>query len=283
MKGKEEKEGGARLGAGGGSPEKSPSAQELKEQGNRLFVGRKYPEAAACYGRAITRNPLVAVYYTNRALCYLKMQQHEQALADCRRALELDGQSVKAHFFLGQCQLEMESYDEAIANLQRAYNLAKEQRLNFGDDIPSALRIAKKKRWNSIEERRIHQENELHAYLTRLIVAERERELEECQRNHGGDEDDGHIRAQQACIEAKHVRAPRPACGTSTWQTWTSSSPRWTRRERSETSPTTCVARSALSSCGSRASRPVASPTTARTSRSTCSAWVTLTLSPGAL
>lgn len=56
-----------------------------------------------------------------------------------------------------------------------AYNLAKEQRLNFGDDIPSALRIAKKKRWNSIEERRIHQENELHSYLTRLIVAERER------------------------------------------------------------------------------------------------------------
>lgn len=205
MKGKEEKEGGARLGTGGGgSPDKSPSAQELKEQGNRLFVGRKYPEAAACYGRAITRNPLVAVYYTNRALCYLKMQHPEQALADCRRALELDGQSVKAHFFLGQCQLEMESYDEAIANLQRAYSLAKEQRLNFGDDIPSALRIAKKKRWNSIEERRIHQESELHSYLTRLIAAERERELEECQRNHEGHEDDGHIRAQQACIEAKH-------------------------------------------------------------------------------
>ncbi|XP_008854354.1 E3 ubiquitin-protein ligase CHIP isoform X3 [Nannospalax galili] len=214
MKGKEEKEGGPRLGAGGGSPDKSPSAQELKEQGNRLFVGRKYPEAAACYGRAITRNPLVAVYYTNRALCYLKMQQPEQALADCRRALELDAQSVKAHFFLGQCQLEMESYDEAIANLQRAYGLAKEQRLNFGDDIPSALRIAKKKRWNSIEERRIHQESELHSYLTRLIAAERERELEECQRNHEGDEDDGHVRAQQACIEAKHKRdIPDYLCG----------------------------------------------------------------------
>lgn len=56
-----------------------------------------------------------------------------------------------------------------------AYNLAKEQRLNFGDDIPSALRIAKKKRWNSIEEKRISQENELHAYLTKLILAEKER------------------------------------------------------------------------------------------------------------
>lgn len=57
MKGKEEKESSARLGAAGGSPEKSPSAQELKEQGNRLFVGRKYPEAAACYGRAIVSTP----------------------------------------------------------------------------------------------------------------------------------------------------------------------------------------------------------------------------------
>uniref|UniRef100_A0A8B9CZ68 RING-type E3 ubiquitin transferase n=1 Tax=Anser brachyrhynchus TaxID=132585 RepID=A0A8B9CZ68_9AVES len=56
-----------------------------------------------------------------------------------------------------------------------SYNLAKEQRLNFGDDIPSALRIAKKKRWNSIEEKRINQENELHSYLTKLIMAEKER------------------------------------------------------------------------------------------------------------
>ncbi|KAM3826745.1 E3 ubiquitin-protein ligase CHIP isoform 1-T1 [Vipera latastei] len=221
MKGKEEKEkeGGAGLpggggvcgeaggGGGGGSPEKTRSAQEYKEQGNRLFVSRKYPEAAACYGRAINRNPLVAVYYTNRALCYLKMQQHDKALSDCKHALELDGQSVKAHFFLGQCQLEMENYDEAIANLQRAHNLAKEQRLNFGDDIPSALRIAKKKRWNNIEEKRINQENELHAYLTKLIMAEKERELDECQRAQEQENmDENRSRAQLANIKAKHEK-----------------------------------------------------------------------------
>ncbi|XP_008312395.1 E3 ubiquitin-protein ligase CHIP [Cynoglossus semilaevis] len=158
-----------------GSPEKSSTAQELKEQGNRLFLCRKYQEAATCYSKAINRNPSVAVYYTNRALCHVKLQQHDKALADCKHALELDSQSVKAHFFLGQCHLELENYDEAIGNLQKAYNLAKEQRLNFGDDIPSALRIAKKKRWNSIEEKRINQENELHAYLTKLILAEKKR------------------------------------------------------------------------------------------------------------
>uniref|UniRef100_A0A8K9WV64 RING-type E3 ubiquitin transferase n=1 Tax=Oncorhynchus mykiss TaxID=8022 RepID=A0A8K9WV64_ONCMY len=125
------------------SPEKSSTAQELKEQGNRLFLCRKYQEAATCYSKTINRNPSVAVYYTNRTL----------SLADCKHALELDPHSVKAHFFLCQCHLELENYNEAIGNLQRAYNLAKEQRLNFGDDIPSALRVAKKKRWNSIEEK----------------------------------------------------------------------------------------------------------------------------------
>ncbi|XP_060696455.1 E3 ubiquitin-protein ligase CHIP isoform X2 [Hemiscyllium ocellatum] len=133
------------------------------------------------------------------------MQQFDKAVADCKHALELDSQSVKAHFFLGQCQLEMENYDEAIGNLQRAYNLAKEQRLNFGDDIPSALRMAKKKRWNSIEDKRIQQENDLHDYLTKLILSEKEREVEQCKRKHYEENvDDSRTRMEIAKIEARH-------------------------------------------------------------------------------
>lgn len=66
-----------------------------------------------------THSPSVPAYYTNRALCYVKLQQYDKALSDCRHALELDSQSVKAHFFMGQCHLEMENYDEAIGNLQK--------------------------------------------------------------------------------------------------------------------------------------------------------------------
>lgn len=36
--------------------------------------------------------------------------------------------------------------------------------------------MAKKKRWNSMEERRINQESELHAYLTRLILDQKKRQ-----------------------------------------------------------------------------------------------------------
>lgn len=70
-----------------------------------------------------SHSPSIPAYYTNRALCYVKLQQYDKALADCRQALELDSQSVKAHFFMGQCHLEMENYDEAIGNLQKGRDL----------------------------------------------------------------------------------------------------------------------------------------------------------------
>lgn len=86
--------------------------------------------------------------------------------------------------------MELEAFDEAIKHLQRgkwhasqhtrpatnqvffifsAQDLGKEQKLNFGDDIASQLRLARKKRWNLLEEKRIQQEIELQSYLNRLI------------------------------------------------------------------------------------------------------------------
>ncbi|XP_042201889.1 E3 ubiquitin-protein ligase CHIP-like [Callorhinchus milii] len=181
------------------------TAHELKEQGNRLFGNRKYDDAIQCYTKAITRNSLVAAYYTNRALCFVKLQQWEKAVSDCKHALELDSQSVKGHFFMGQSQLELENYDEAIANLQLAYSLAKEQRLNFGDDIASALRMAKKRRWSSLEEKRIQQEIELQAYLNRLITEQKEREIEAYKEKIKNEKEEQLTSDDIENIEGKHV------------------------------------------------------------------------------
>lgn len=56
-----------------------------------------------------------------------------------------------------------------------AHDLAKEQKLNFGDEVTGALRLAKKRRWNLIEEKRIQQEIALQSYLNKLVSEERER------------------------------------------------------------------------------------------------------------
>ncbi|XP_060521879.1 E3 ubiquitin-protein ligase CHIP [Cylas formicarius] len=152
--------------------------KELKEQGNRLYNFKKYEEAIGCYSKAIIKNPDVAHYFTNRALCYLKLLRWEQACTDCKRALDMDPNLVKGHIFLGQALLELECYDESIKHLQRAVDLAKEQKLNFGDDIAAQLRSARKKRFSMQEEKRIAQEIELQTYLNGLIEDDRHRKIE---------------------------------------------------------------------------------------------------------
>lgn len=142
---------------------------ELKDQGNRMFLARKYDDAINCYTKAIIKNPSNATYFTNRALCYLKLKKWDQSGQDCRRALDMDQNLVKGHFFLGQSLMELELYDEAIKHLQRAHDVAKEQKRNFGDDIAVQLRLARKKRFQIQEEKRICQEIELQSYLNRLI------------------------------------------------------------------------------------------------------------------
>ena len=75
--------------------------------------------------------------------------------------------------------MEKDNVDEAIKHLQRANDLAREQKLNFGDDITIQLRIARKKRWNVQEEKRIQQEIELQTYLNRLILDDRDRKIDD--------------------------------------------------------------------------------------------------------
>jgi hypothetical protein len=75
--------------------------------------------------------------------------------------------------------LEKDCLDDAIKHLHRANDLAKEQKLNFGDDIAVQLRMARKKRWNIQEEKRIHQEIELQTYLNKLIIEDKERKADE--------------------------------------------------------------------------------------------------------
>lgn len=69
-------------------------------------------------------NPGIATYYTNRALCYLKLKQWDLAGQDCRRALETNPNLIKGHFFLGQALLELQLYDEAIASLMKGTYLS---------------------------------------------------------------------------------------------------------------------------------------------------------------
>ena len=172
------------------------SDKELKEQGNRLFNLHKYEDAAYCYTKAIIKNPSQALYFTNRALCNLKLKRWESSCQDCRRALDIDPCLVKGHFFLGLALLEMELFGEAVKHLQRAVDLAKEQKLNYGDDMTSILRQARKRLFQLREEQRIAQDIELQSYLNQLIVEDAERSLAALKEQETAKETNGKIEGE---------------------------------------------------------------------------------------
>ncbi|XP_062614660.1 E3 ubiquitin-protein ligase CHIP-like [Saccostrea cucullata] len=169
------------------------SAIDFKNQGNKYYASRNYEAAVNCYSKAIIKSPNTPTFFTNRALCYLKLKNWDQTVQDCRRALDLDRTIVKGHFFMGQALVELTFYDEAISSLKRANDLAKEQKMNFGDDITSALRNAKKKKWNMLEEKRIQQEIELQSYINTLIREDTDRLKNEVKKTANEDDDADNI------------------------------------------------------------------------------------------
>lgn len=85
-------------------------------------------------------------------------------LCACRRALEIDTNNLKAFFFAGQCHLALGQYDEAVAKLTTAHTLAVENHRYFGDEITSAIRLAKRKRFEQLDEMRRQQEIDLQVF-----------------------------------------------------------------------------------------------------------------------
>ena len=149
------------------------NSNKFKEEGNKQFIKGNYKEAIELYSKAIEKSTNTAIFYTNRALCYMKIAQWNICIEDCKRAIDCDCRSVKAYFYMGQSLLELSNYDEAIIYLKKSFDLSKEMNENYGDEISRQIRIAKRKRWNSIEEKRIEQEIELQSYLNRLMLEDK--------------------------------------------------------------------------------------------------------------
>ncbi|XP_013104965.1 RNA polymerase II-associated protein 3 [Stomoxys calcitrans] len=73
-------------------------ANEIKDRGNNFVKLGKYMEAIEQYTAAIEHYPEDAIYYTNRALCFLKLERYDECIEDCDRATELDNLAVKAYY-----------------------------------------------------------------------------------------------------------------------------------------------------------------------------------------
>ncbi|KAM7264154.1 hypothetical protein ACFE04_001837 [Oxalis oulophora] len=100
-------------------------AELLKKDGNLYFSKERFAAAIDAYTEAITLCPDVAVYWTNRALCHRKRNDWHKVEQDCRKAIDLDNNSVKAHYMLGLALLQKQQYALGVKALDKALDLGR--------------------------------------------------------------------------------------------------------------------------------------------------------------
>lgn len=100
-------------------------AEQLRKYGNLYFKKDRFGAAIDAYTEAITLCPNVPVYWTNRALCHRRRNDWTKVEEDCRKALQLDHHSVKAHYMLGLALLQKHQYPEGVKELEKALDLGR--------------------------------------------------------------------------------------------------------------------------------------------------------------
>jgi tetratricopeptide (TPR) repeat protein len=93
----------------------------LEPKGNEQYKMKLWEEAADFYTLAIDYCPAAlaeerAVYYGNRAACFLQLQDYEQVISDCGQALEAQAGYMKALMRRAQAYEKQEKYDLALAD-----------------------------------------------------------------------------------------------------------------------------------------------------------------------
>lgn len=107
------------------SPTAAKQAEQLRLDGNTYFKKGRFAAAIDAYTEAITLCPNVPIYWTNRALGHRKRNNWTRVEEDCRRAIQLDSNSVKAHYMLGLALLQREEYAEGVKELEKALDLGR--------------------------------------------------------------------------------------------------------------------------------------------------------------
>ena len=69
--------------------------EDHKLEGNKHFKALEFAKSIRCYTKAISLNKSNPVYFSNRALCYLKLGLFEKALQDAETTVQLDPNTYK--------------------------------------------------------------------------------------------------------------------------------------------------------------------------------------------
>jgi serine/threonine-protein phosphatase 5 len=99
------------------------TAEESKVSGNDHFAAAHYPQAAEAYSLAIEKNPESAVYFSNRAATFLKMEQFGLAMQDAKAGIAINPKYIKAYYRLASSYMALGKFKQALKIFKRVVKL----------------------------------------------------------------------------------------------------------------------------------------------------------------
>merc|ERR1712193_39738 len=97
-------------------------ANKLKSEGNQLMKDKKFKEAIERYSEAINVQES-AIYYCNRAAAYTSLENYEEALQDCKKAISFEPDYSKAYSRMGLIYSKINLYAESENCYEKALKL----------------------------------------------------------------------------------------------------------------------------------------------------------------
>jgi stress-induced-phosphoprotein 1 len=100
---------------------------EQKEQANSLFKEGKYEQAIKIYSDILESESDNTTILSNRSLCYIKMEQYQEALQDAVKCTKLKSDWGKAWGRLGASLYGLNKLDESLVAYNKANQLEPNQ------------------------------------------------------------------------------------------------------------------------------------------------------------
>ena len=102
-------------------------AQSYKEDGNFNYKHKKYRLAILSFSKGISSQcedkELMAQLYNNRALAQLKLKNYRSSLNDCKLALKLNSDYLKALHTAAKCCFHVKDYDQCTSYCDQILNI----------------------------------------------------------------------------------------------------------------------------------------------------------------